>query len=92
MIRKKNIKLRKFLLILLFIGLSNSLFSVKGAGTITEMAIVDWYVTFGYDDVDQGYSCAVDSNGNAYVAGDTKINGSPSNATLIKYNQKEVFE
>lgn len=56
------------------------------------MATVDWYVTFGYDDTDQGYSCAVDSNGNAYVAGVYNIDGGNNNATLIKYNQNGVYQ
>ena len=87
MIGKRNINLNKSVLILLFLGLFTTQFLLIGAGTITQMATVDWFVTFGYDDEDQGYSCAVDSNGNAYVAGSYKINGSASNATLIKYDQ-----
>ncbi len=73
MIRKKKVKLNTIFLVLVFLGLCGSQFQVIGVGAITEMATVDWYATFGYDDVDQGYSCAVDSNGNAYVAGDTKM-------------------
>ena len=64
MIGKKDVKLNKIVLVLLFMGLCGSQFLAIGVGTITQMATVDWYVTFGYDDVDQGYSCAVDSNGN----------------------------
>jgi len=89
---KKNSKLNKILLMFLFMGLFGTLFLGKGVSTITEMATVDWYVTFGYDDVDQGYSCAVDSNGNAYVAGEYKINGSNTNATLIKYDQNGIYQ
>ena len=69
-----------------------SQFLVIGVGTITQMAKVDWFVTFGYDDDDHGYSCAIDSNGNAYVAGEYKINGSNYNATLIKYNQNGIYQ
>ena len=92
MIGKKNIKLNKTILILLSLGLCGSQFLVIGVGTITQMATVDWYATFGYDDLDQGYSCAVDSNGNAYVAGDCKINGGNYNATLIKYDQNGIYQ
>jgi hypothetical protein len=92
MIGKKNIKLNKITLILLFMGLCGSQFLVIGVGTITQMATVDWFVTFGYDDDDQGYSCAVDSNGNVYVAGDCKINGSNYNATLIKYDPNGIYQ
>ncbi|KAF5428047.1 MAG: Beta-propeller repeat-containing protein [Candidatus Methanomarinus sp.] len=92
MIRKKNIKLNKNILILLFLGLFGSQFIVIGGSAITQMATVDWYVTFGYDDLDQGYSCAVDSYGNAYVAGDCKVNGGNYNATLIKYDQNGIYQ
>ena len=92
MIKKKKGKMNIIFLVLLFLGLYGSQFQVLGIGAITEMATVDWYVTFGYDDVDQGYSCAVDSNGNAYVAGGTKINGGPNNATLIKYDQNGIYQ
>ena len=92
MIGKKNINLNKISLILLFLGLFTTQFLVIGAGTITQMSTVDWFATFGYDDEDQGYSCAVDSNGNSYVAGSYKINGSNSNATLIKYNQNGIYQ
>ncbi|MHA1507168.1 MAG: SBBP repeat-containing protein [Promethearchaeota archaeon] len=92
MIGKKNFKLNKNILILLVLGLCMSQFLVIGVGTITQMAKVDWYVTFGYDDDDHGYSCAIDSNGNAYVAGEYKINGSNYNATLIKYNQNGIYQ
>ncbi|MBY9011792.1 MAG: SBBP repeat-containing protein [Candidatus Lokiarchaeota archaeon] len=92
MIGKMNSKLNKILLMILFMGFFGTLFLGKGVSTITEMATVDWYVTFGYDDVDQGYSCAVDSNGNAYVAGNSKINGGNTNATLIKYNQNGIYQ
>jgi len=78
--------------ILLFLGLWGSQFLVIGVGTITQMATVDWFVTFGYDNDDHGYSCAIDSNGNAYVAGEYKITGSNYNATLIKYNQNGVYQ
>ena len=92
MIGKMNSKLNKILLMILFMGLFGTLFLGKGVSIITEMATVDWYVTFGYDDVDQGYSCAVDSNGNAYLAGEYKINGSNTNATLIKYDQNGIYQ
>jgi len=69
-----------------------SQFLVIGVGTITKMATVDWYATFGYEDLDQGYSCAVDSYGNAYVAGDCKVNGGNTNATLIKYDQNGAYQ
>jgi len=77
---------------MLSLGLFGSQFQVIGVGAITEMATVDWYVTFGYDDVDHGYSCAVDTSGNAYVAGGTKINGGTTNATLIKYDENGVYQ
>ena len=92
MIGKKNVKLKKNVLILLFLGLWGSQFLVIGVGTITQMATVDWFVTFGYDNDDHGYSCAIDSNGNAYVAGEYKITGSNYNATLIKYNQNGIYQ
>lgn len=92
MIGKKNVKLKKNVLILLFLGLWGSQFLVIGVGTITQMATVDWYATFGYDNDDHGYSVAIDSNGNAYVAGEYKITGSNYNATLIKYNQNGIYQ
>ncbi len=92
MIGKKNVKLNKPILILLILGFSGSQFLVIGVGTITQMATVDWFATFGYDNEDQGYSCAVDSYGNAYVAGDCKINGGNTNATLIKYDQNGNYQ
>jgi hypothetical protein len=90
--RKKKNNLRLYFLTLLFLGCFGAQNHVLGVDTITEMATVDWYATFGYDDVDQGYSCAVDSTSNAYVAGDTKLNGGVSNATLIKYDQNGIYQ
>ena len=92
MIGKKNVKLKKNILILLFLGLWGSQFLVIGVGTITQMATVDWYATFGYDNDDHGYSVAIDSNGDVYVAGEYKITGSNYNATLIKYNQNGIYQ
>ncbi|GAG58734.1 unnamed protein product, partial [marine sediment metagenome] len=54
--------------------------------TITELSTVDWYVTYGGEDLDQGWDCAVDSNNNSYLIGTTRLDGGATNATLLKYD------
>lgn len=54
--------------------------------TITELSTVDWHVTYGAEDLDQGWDCAVDSENNAYLIGTTRLDGGATNATLLKYD------
>ena len=54
--------------------------------TITELSTVDWYVTYGGEDSDEGWGCAVDSTNNSYLIGTTRLNGGATNATLLKYD------
>jgi len=53
---------------LFFVGL---LFIVTDSHgyTITELSTVDWYVTYGGEDSDEGWDCAVDSTNNSYLIG-----------------------
>lgn len=90
-IKKNGIKQISILLISiwLFIGF---FFIVKVSyGDITELSTVDWYVTYGAEDLDQGWDCAVDSDNNAYLIGTTRLDGGTANATLLKYDSSGSF-
>lgn len=85
--KKNNLKHINIVLlsILMFVGL---LFIVTDSHgyTITELSTVDWYVTYGGEDSDEGWDCAVDSNNNSYLIGSTRLGGGTTNATLLKYD------
>ena len=85
-IKKKNLKTITIALfsILLFVGFLSIVTNTNGY-TITELSTVDWYVTYGGEDLDQGWDCAVDSENNAYLIGTTRLDGGATNATLLKY-------
>lgn len=51
----------------------------------------EWIQSWGYDEVDHGYSVAIDSNGNSYIAGDVTQNG-VLNATVIKYSSSGIYQ
>ena len=59
-IKKNNLKNINIALIsfLLFIGFLFIVTDTHGY-TITELSTIDWYVTYGGEDLDQGWDCAV---------------------------------
>lgn len=82
--KTKNINIA-LISILMFVGFLFIVTNSK-AYAITELATVDWYVTYGGEDSDEGWDCAVDSNNNSYLIGTTRLDGGAPNATVIKYN------
>ncbi|MFX1389128.1 MAG: hypothetical protein ACFE9Z_03580 [Promethearchaeota archaeon] len=92
-IRKKKCRNIPIVLfsILMFLGFLSAAINSYGY-TITELSTVDWYVTYGSDDLDQGWDCAIDSLGNAYLIGTTSLNGISDNATLVKYDSSGTLD
>ena len=87
MITKKcNFKNINIALVSIFLIVGFLSVATKTRGhTINELSTVDWYVTYGAEDTDQGWDCAVDSDNNAYLIGTTRIGGGATNSTLLKY-------
>ena len=54
-------------------------------------SLQDWVKSWGYNETDHGYSVAIDSSGNSYIAGDVYQNGA-LNATVIKYDTSGVYQ
>ena len=69
----------------IFVGFL-SVATVSYGYTITELSTLDWYVTYGAEDSDQGWDCAVDSENSAYLIGSTRLGNGNNNATLLKYD------
>ncbi len=56
------------------------------AFNITELSTVDWYVTYGGNETDEAWDCAVDISNNSYLIGTIMSDNGATNATLLKYN------